>query len=82
MGSAMPCVMPLVTVLLSAPINVVPTSITFKEPDFDSLAEILRITQRSGTITLSDDVGQAWFEVEFYREGKLIKDKTIVGAGS
>jgi hypothetical protein len=63
----------LVIVLLAADAEVVAQKITLKQPEFDSIADVLHIIQKSGTIEFSGDMLRtAWIEIEQYKKGKKL----------
>jgi hypothetical protein len=68
----------LVTALLTGEPNITVKNITLKKPEYDSFAEVLHITQASGTVELSDAASVAAFiEIDVYRKGKKLP--TVLG---
>jgi hypothetical protein len=72
----------LVAVVFAAEPDVVVKDITLKKAEYDSFAEVLHITQKSGTIDLSDAVSAAaYIEIDMYRKGKKLPT-VLKGLGS
>ena len=54
--------------------------VSIKQADIDDLAELLRVTRRSGRVDLRDQLSGGYLIIDFYRAGQK-QEKKIQGAG-
>jgi hypothetical protein len=72
----------ILTLLISAEPDHIAKTITLKDAEFDSIAEDLRIIQRSGSVELSTPRKVARIVVDLYRDGRpLDRYNQIIGTG-